>query len=102
MRQQQHKQNQKQLAPIQNGANNNKNGGSYHGTSSAQGSVASQSAKIKEPVEQRRLLQNSREMKGKQSGVIAHEKLESDLIPPEIMTNSFSNTKYGQNFNVLA
>lgn len=46
------------------------------------------------------LQQRSREMKGKQSGVIVHEKLESDLIP-NMMTNSFSNTKYGQNFKAL-
>jgi hypothetical protein len=28
--------------------------------------------------------------------------MESDLIPTEIMTNSFSNTKYGQSFNSKA
>ena len=28
--------------------------------------------------------------------------VESDLIPAEIMTNSFSNTKYGQSFNAMA
>lgn len=27
--------------------------------------------------------------------------LESDLIPTDIMTNSFSNTKYGQSFNAM-
>ena len=41
-------------------------------------------------------------MKNKHSGNVAHELLENDLILTEIMTNSFSNSKYGQSFNAMA